>query len=102
MKPIHTLIRGIMIIMLFFGAVLGMMIISQASGIAQDMAGMNAASAALVVSVLALFNTFGRILAGYVSDRIGCINTLAGVFVIAAAETEQNIVSSTSRETKPA
>ena len=75
----------VMIIMLFFGAVLGMMIISQASGIAQDMAGMNAASAALVVSVLALFNTFGRILAGYVSDRIGCINTLAGVFVIAAA-----------------
>ena len=73
----------VMLIMLFFGAVMGMMAISQASNIAQNMVGMSAGSAALIVSVLALFNTFGRILAGVVSDRIGCINTLSGVFVIA-------------------
>lgn len=73
----------VMLIMLFFGAVFGMMAISQASNIAQSMIGMTPAAAALVVSVLALFNTFGRILAGMVSDRIGCINTLSGVFVIA-------------------
>lgn len=57
----------VMLIMLFFGAVLGMMAISQASAIAQNMVGMTAANAALIVSVLALFNTFGRILAGSVS-----------------------------------
>lgn len=73
----------VMIIMLFFGAVFGMMAISQASGIAQNMIGMAPAQAAIVVSVLALFNTCGRIVAGYVSDRIGCINTLTIVFVIA-------------------
>lgn len=73
----------VMWIMLFFGAVLGMMSISQASGIAQNMAGMTAANAALIVSVLALFNTFGRIAAGSVSDKIGCIMTLRGVYVLA-------------------
>lgn len=75
----------IMIIMLFFGAVLGMMIISQASNIAQTMIGMTAAEAAIIVSVLALFNTFGRIFAGMISDRIGCINTLSCVYVAAVA-----------------
>ena len=75
----------VMLLMLFFGAVLGMMAISQASGIAQNMAGMSAKKAALVVSVLALFNTFGRILAGMISDHIGCPNTLSGVFVTAIA-----------------
>lgn len=73
----------VMLSMLFFGAVLGMMAISQASAIAQNLVGMTAANAAFVVSILALFNTFGRILAGSVSDRIGCIKTLQGVFVLA-------------------
>lgn len=73
----------VMLIMLFFGAVLGMMAISQASAIAQNMVGMTAANAALIVSVLALFNTFGRILAGSVSDRIGFLKTLQIVFVLA-------------------
>ncbi len=75
----------VMLVMLFFGAVLGMMAISQASNIAQSMIGMTPAAAAIVVSILALFNTFGRILAGMISDRIGCIRTLTGVFVIAMA-----------------
>lgn len=72
-----------MLIMLFFGAVLGMMTISQASDIAQTMLGMTSAQAAIVVSVLALFNTFGRIAAGIISDKIGCIGTLRGVFIAA-------------------
>lgn len=82
-EMLKTPIFYVMIIMLFFGAILGIMAISQASGIAQNMIGMTPAAAAIVVSVLALFNTFGRIIAGMISDRIGCINTLTGVFVIA-------------------
>lgn len=78
-----TPIFYVMIVMLFFGAVFGMMSISQASNVAQTMIGMTSAAAAVVVSVLALFNTFGRIFAGYISDRIGCINTLSAVFVAA-------------------
>lgn len=75
----------VMIVMLFFGANFGMMAISQASNIAQNMIGMTAERAALVVSVLALFNTFGRIIAGTLSDKIGRINTLTLVFVVAIA-----------------
>lgn len=84
-EMLATPVFYVMLIMLFFGAVFGMMIISQASGIAQNMIGMTPAQAAIVVSVLALFNTFGRVFAGVVSDRIGAINTLSGVFVIAIA-----------------
>ncbi len=84
-QMLSTPIFYVMIIMLFFGANFGMMAISQASGIAQNMIGMTAAQAAIVVSVLALFNAFGRIIAGFLSDKIGRINTLTLVFIIAIA-----------------
>ncbi|WP_348623889.1 OFA family MFS transporter [Paenibacillus peoriae] len=67
----------IMILLLMCGAFAGLMCTSQASPIAQKMIGMSAAAATTVVSVLALFNTGGRIVAGYISDKIGRINTLA-------------------------
>jgi Nitrate/nitrite transporter len=75
----------LMLVMLFFGAVLGMMAISQASSIAQHMIGMTPAEAAVAVSVLALFNTFGRVVAGKISDKIGCIQTVRMVFFAAIA-----------------
>ena len=84
-EMLATPIFYVMIVMLFLGAVFGMMAISQASNIAQSMVGMTPAAAAIVVSVLALFNTFGRILCGYISDRIGRINTLTGVLCLAIA-----------------
>ena len=71
-----------MILTLTCGAFSGMMIISQASGVAINMIGMVPASAAIAVSVLALFNALGRIVAGFISDRIGRINTLAGALVL--------------------
>lgn len=66
----------IMLLLLTCGAFTGMMIISQASAVAQNMIGMTVVSASLAVSVLAFFNAIGRIVAGYVSDKIGRINTL--------------------------
>lgn len=75
----------VMIILLTCGAFGGLMCSSQASPLAQKMIGMSAAAAATVVSVLALFNTAGRIIAGYISDKIGRINTLAGAFVFSMA-----------------
>lgn len=66
----------IMIFTLTTGAFSGMMIISQASAVGKELIGMDAASASLAVSVLALFNAAGRLAAGYLSDRIGRINTL--------------------------
>lgn len=44
---------------------------------------MSVAAATTVVSILALFNTGGRIIAGYVSDKVGRNNTLSGAFIIA-------------------
>lgn len=75
-EMLKTPIFYIMIVMMCCGAFMGMMIISQASPIAQKQVMMNAGSAAIVVSVLALFNTGGRILGGVISDKIGQINTL--------------------------
>ena len=72
----------VMIILLMCGAFYGLMCTSQASPVAQKMIGMSAAAATTVVSVLALFNTAGRIVAGYISDKIGRINTLSATFVI--------------------
>lgn len=74
----------VMILMLLCGAFSGLMITSQASPIAQNMVGMTATQAAAVVSVLAVFNTLGRILAGFISDKIGFVNTILGVFIISA------------------
>lgn len=72
----------VMIILLMCGAFYGLMCTSQASPVAQKMIGMSAAAATTVVSILALFNTAGRIVAGYISDKIGRINTLAAAFVL--------------------
>ena len=74
----------VMIIMMCCGAFTGLMIISQASPLAQRMIGMTAMEAATAVSVLALFNTIGRITAGFASDKLGTVTTIKIVFVISA------------------
>ncbi|MBQ6700523.1 MAG: OFA family MFS transporter [Oscillospiraceae bacterium] len=74
----------VMILMLCCGAFSGLMVTSQASPVAQNMIGMTAAEAAVAVSVLAMFNTLGRILAGFISDKIGSVNTILGVFLVSA------------------
>lgn len=66
----------IMILILMSGAFSGMMIISQASTVGMEMIGLSVAAAGIAVSVLALFNSLGRIVAGSLSDRIGRVNTL--------------------------
>lgn len=71
----------IMIIMLLCGAFSGMMIISQASPLAQRVIGVSPTVAASIVSVIALCNTAGRIIAGYLSDRLGAVKTIRLVFI---------------------
>ncbi|WP_312060250.1 L-lactate MFS transporter [Anaerotignum sp.] len=72
----------IMLLLLTCGAFSGMMIISQTSAVAKNLVGMSALAASTAVSVLALFNVAGRISAGYISDKIGRINTLAVACVL--------------------
>ena len=73
----------VMLLLLTSGAFFGMMIISQTSPMAQHMVGMSASAASLVVSILALSNVGGRIVCGYISDKIGRINTLTIMLCIA-------------------
>lgn len=70
----------VMLLTLTCGAFSGLMIISQASPVAQTMIGMTPGAAAAAVSILALFNTLGRIIAGIVSDKLGISNTLSITF----------------------
>lgn len=72
----------VMIIILLCGAFSGMMCISQAASIAQNLVGMNISMAATAVSVLALFNAAGRVFAGMLSDAIGRIHTLSLACVV--------------------
>lgn len=75
----------IMLFLLTCGAFTGMMVISQASSVAQNMIGMTPAAAGIAVSVLALFNALGRIGAGTLSDKIGRINTLMVACILAVS-----------------
>lgn len=72
----------VMLAMLCCGAFAGLMVVSQASIVAQDLAGFSAAQAAVAVSALALANTAGRIVAGMLSDKLGPVATLRLVFVL--------------------
>lgn len=69
--------------MLISGGTFGMMVISSASSLAQDILSLPVASATLYVTLLCLFNTFGRLAAGYISDRIGRIATIMGALILA-------------------
>lgn len=66
-----------MLINLMCGAFAGMMVISQASQISQNMMQLDVASSAMMVSLIALFNTLGRLVSGTLSDRIGTGKTLS-------------------------
>lgn len=74
----------LLIFMLSCGAFSGLMVISQASLVAQRMIGLSVAAATTCVSVLALNNTIGRVLAGYISDKIGAPRTILAVFILSA------------------
>ena len=71
-----------MLMTLICGAFAGMMIISQASPIAQQMMGFSPEKAAAVVSLLALFNMLGRLASGMLSDRLGALGTMRLTFGI--------------------
>lgn len=74
----------LMIALLMCGATAGMMMFAQAATIAKDQMGFTTAAAATVVSLLAFFNMSGRLIAGYLSDILGRLNTLGLALVFSA------------------
>jgi MFS transporter, OFA family, oxalate/formate antiporter len=57
--------------MLFLNVSAGIMIISQASPMAQQMVGMTAVAAASMVGLISIFNGLGRVFWAWVSDHLG-------------------------------
>ncbi|MGD8192423.1 L-lactate MFS transporter [Brevibacillus ginsengisoli] len=74
----------IIILMFAIGAFSGLMITSNASVIGQNMFGLTAAAAAFYVSLYSLSNCLGRVLWGYVSDKIGRSSTLMYIYAVIA------------------
>lgn len=71
-------------VMYMLGVFSGLMVISQASDIAQKMTSLTAAGAAFAVGLLGAANSVGRFFWGGISDRIGRLHAIAGMFAITA------------------
>ena len=69
-------------LILFINISCGLALVSAISPMAQDMAGMSAESAAVVVGVMGIFNGFGRLLWAGLSDYIGRPKTFILLFVV--------------------
>ena len=72
-------------LILFINISCGLALVSAISPMAQDMVGMSAESAAVVVGVMGIFNGFGRLLWAGLSDYIGRPKTFILLFVVAMA-----------------
>lgn len=80
-EMLQTPVFYLMMLMLCCGAFSGLMVTSHASGMAQLLLQLSPASAAIIVSLLALFNAAGRVLSGTLSDKLGETKTLRLVFI---------------------
>jgi MFS family permease len=75
----------LLFIMFLASSSVGLMIIGNMSKIANTQIGItDTAFLALIVSFLAITNTFGRVLGGMMSDKIGRVNALFVVFALQA------------------
>lgn len=70
-----------LLIMYLFANVAGLFIIGHASPISQEVAGLTAAQAGVIVSVLSIANTCGRFLGGAASDRLGAARVVTILYI---------------------
>jgi len=85
-EMLSTLSFWMLWVMYLFGEAAGLMVISQASPMGQEVAKLSKEAAAAAVGLLAIFNGLGRILWGWVSDRVGRVYTLVAMFLLLAAD----------------
>ena len=72
----------VLLLMFIFDNAAGTMMVSATSPIAQNQIGLSAMDAALCVSLMTLFNMFGRITFGFIYDKLKGWNSLLLVLVI--------------------
>ena len=75
-QMVKTPIFWVLVVMFIFANAAGTMMVSATSPIAQKQIGLNAMSAALCVSLMTLFNMFGRISFGFIYDKLKGWNSL--------------------------
>ena len=73
-----------LLIMYLFANMSGLMVIGQASPIAQQVANLTAAEAGAIVSLLSIFNTAGRFMSGALCDKLGAKRVVTIIYVINA------------------
>lgn len=81
-QMVKTPIFWVLVVMFIFANAAGTMMVSATSPIAQKQIGLNAMSAALCVSLMTLFNMFGRISFGFIYDKLTGWNSLILVLLI--------------------
>jgi len=72
-------------VMLFLSVSAGIMIISQASPMAQEIVGLSAVAASGIVGVISIFNALGRVFWAWVSDYLGRARVYFLLYAIDAA-----------------
>jgi len=72
----------ILLVTLTLGASAGLMIAGHASGMLQEILEFNPAKAAVFVGLFSVFNTAGRLLFGFISDKLGRNNVMIILFTI--------------------
>lgn len=73
-----------LLIMYLFANMSGLMVIGHASPIAQAVAGLTAAQAGAIVSVLSIANTAGRFMSGALCDKLGAKRVVTIIYIINA------------------
>ena len=81
-QMVKTPIFWVLVVMFIFANAAGTFMVSATSPIAQKQIGLNAMSAALCVSLMTLFNMFGRISFGFIYDKLKGWNSLILVLLI--------------------
>lgn len=74
----------ILVLALTIGATSGLMITGHASNIMQETIGASAERAAVLVGMISIFNAFGRLVFGTLSDKIGRYNMMMCLFFLIA------------------
>lgn len=83
-QMINEGIWWVVMIMLFCGAMSGLMVLAHASPIGQIMFKLTPMNAAFFVSIITLANALGRVGFGALSDRIGRSNTIMIMYIVSA------------------
>lgn len=79
-EMIRTSTYYILVIVLTLGAAAGLMVMGHASTILQEVLNYTPEKAALLVGLFSVFNSLGRLMFGYVSDRFGRYNVMMFLF----------------------